>query len=389
MDDGAAPPLVLVHCGWPADAELACRALGALGCACRVVGGADELQALLGGGPTDLMLADASAGLGPLGTLLAALDAHPEAGDLPLVLLADAADAPLLAGVLARSLHATLLTKPVTQAQFEAAVRAGLRYRAGRREVRRLLAELEGRVAERTAALAEANAALWAEIAARAALSRQLATAQEDERRRIARDLHDQTGQLLAGLALAVRAVADAGPLPAPAAERLADVRRVADELGRQVHELAVRLRPTALDDLGLEAALGQLAAEWSARAGVPVDFQAAGLEAGRLPTEVETVLYRVVQEALTNVAKHARAQSVSVVISRHGGSATAVIEDDGVGSDPIVLDHRGGRLGLVGMRERVSLVGGQLDIETELGRGTAIIARVPLAEGERGDGRG
>jgi signal transduction histidine kinase len=214
---------------------------------------------------------------------------------------------------------------------------------------------------------------------------RKLASAQEDEQRRVARDLHDSVGQLLAGLSLAVKAVATAGPLPPAAADRLADVQRVADELGRQVHGLAGRLRPTALDDLGLETALGQLVGEWSARAGVPVDFQSSGLKDGRLPPEVETVLYRVVQEALTNVARHAwRApglpgSTVSVVVTRYEGTATVVIEDNGVGFDPESAGR--GRLGLVGMRERVVLAGGQLDVESTPGAGTTILARIPLRE--------
>jgi PAS domain S-box-containing protein len=243
-------------------------------------------------------------------------------------------------------------------------------------ELRDARDRLEELVAERTAALAAALASLEAEAARRADLARRLATAQEDERRRVARDLHDQTGQLLAGLALAVRAAETAGPLPPAAGERLAEVRRIADDLGRQVHALAVRLRPTALDDVGLEAALGQLVREWAARAGVPIDFETAGL-ADRLPAEAETVLYRVVQEALTNVAKHARATRVSVVVSRHAGTATAAVEDDGVGFDPEAAGA--GRLGLVGMRERVTLAGGELDVESAPGAGTTIIARLPI----------
>lgn len=153
--------------------------------------------------------------------------------------------------------------------------------------------------------------------AARADLQRRLTTAQEDERRRVARDLHDTTGQLLTALALGIRSIRDAGPLPDAANARLDHVQRLTDELARQVHELASRLRPTALDDLGLEAALRQHVANWSARTGIAADFQATGLGDERFPTEVETVLFRVVQEALTNVAKHAAARRVAVVLGR------------------------------------------------------------------------
>ena len=143
MDDPASIPLVLVHCGWPGDRELACRALGAMGVECRFSGEATDLSALIAEGRLDLVLADASGGHNPLEDLLNTLNAFPEARDLPIVLLANALDVPLLDDVITRQIHATLLAKPVARAQFEAAVRSGLRYSAGRRENRRLMAELE------------------------------------------------------------------------------------------------------------------------------------------------------------------------------------------------------------------------------------------------------
>jgi signal transduction histidine kinase len=213
--------------------------------------------------------------------------------------------------------------------------------------------------------------------AARRDLLRRLVTAQEDERGRVARELHDSVGQLLTALALAVRAARDAAPLPPPAEDRLADAERIAGDLGRAVHDLAVRLRPTALDDLGLEAAIAQQVAEWSARTGVPVDYQPHGLAAARLPPEAAAAVYRVVQEALTNVARHARATRVSVVVTRHDGHLTAAVEDDGVGFDPEAAGA--GRLGLVGIRERAALAGGELDIESTPGAGTTVLARLPV----------
>ena len=244
-------------------------------------------------------------------------------------------------------------------------------------ELRAARDELERRVAGRTAELTAALDALEVEMARRADLARRLATTQEDERRRVSRELHDSVGQLLAGLALAVQAVGSAGDLPPPAAGRLAEVQRVADALGKEAHALAVRLRPTSLDDLGLEAALGQLVAEWSARTGVRAALHAAGL--GRLPPEVETTIYRVVQEALTNVARHARPNQASVTVSRHAGVAAAVVEDDGVGFDPDTIPK--GRLGLLGMRERAELVGGGLDIESRPSSGTTVVVRIPVKE--------
>lgn len=220
----------------------------------------------------------------------------------------------------------------------------------------------------------------------RADLQRRLTTAQEDERRRVARDLHDTTGQLLTALALGIRAVRDAGPLTEAARARLDHVQGLTDELARQVHGLAGRLRPTALDDLGLEAAVRQLVADWSARTGVGAEFQAVGPLDPRFPPEVETVLFRVVQEALTNVARHAGAGRVAVVLGQSDGHAVAVVEDDGAGFEPGNGTPAAGpsgencvRLGLLGMRERVALAGGTLGIESTPGRGTTVLARVPI----------
>ena len=215
-------------------------------------------------------------------------------------------------------------------------------------------------------------------IAARADLLRRLVTAQEDERRRVARELHDSVGQLMSALALAVASVRHGEPLTSQTLSRLDVVQRVTDELGRTMHDLAVRLRPTALDDFGLKVALQSLINEWSQRTGVDVHFQSLGLDVIRFTSEVETALYRVIQEALTNITKHAAARLVSVVVERHSGNAIVVVEDDGVGFDPDSLATNG-RLGLLGMRERVTLVGGSLQIEAAPQAGTLIRVCVPI----------
>jgi signal transduction histidine kinase len=136
-----------------------------------------------------------------------------------------------------------------------------------------------------------------------------------------------------------------------------------------------------------LHAALHQYLEDWSARTGVEVQFQAAGLEAVRFPPEVETTLYRVVQEALTNVLRHAGARLVSVVLERHDGYAIAMVEDDGIGFDAEAA-AASGRLGLLGMQERLALAGGNLEVESNPGAGTAVIARVPLPD-TKGGGQG
>jgi len=261
-------------------------------------------------------------------------------------------------------------------------------------QIREAHHQLERRVNERTADLATANVSLKTEIgiresaeASRRELLQRLTTAQEDERRRIARDLHDQMGQHLTALGLGLKVVKDEHPEPSGSRNRLEKLQALTDLIGREVHQLALELRPTSLDDLGLHTALAHYTERWSAQSGVAIDFQSVGPDTGRLPEAVETVLYRVIQEALTNVLKHAKARRVSLVLQRFANQAVAVVEDDGVGFDTesmmaSVGDR--GRLGLLGMRERVALIDGTLTVESTPSRGTTVIARVPLPDGRR-----
>jgi signal transduction histidine kinase len=142
------------------------------------------------------------------------------------------------------------------------------------------------------------------------------------------------------------------------------------------VRRLAVELRPTALDDFGLAPALARLAATVGEQSGIQVDLENR-LGADRLPDEVETALYRIAQEGLTNIVKHAGAGRVSIVLTQKERAVIVVVEDDGVGFDPAAADEEG--LGIVGMRERVGLVGGRLFIESTTGAGTTLVAEVPL----------
>ncbi len=245
---------------------------------------------------------------------------------------------------------------------------------------------LEARVIERTADLARVNVALEGQInrSERAETSRRdlqgrLATAQEDERRRIARELHDQMGQYLTALGLGLKTMEDAAVWFPKTVGQFQHLRRLTDQIGREVHDLALEIRPTALDDFGLPTTLATYAEEWSERSGVAVDFHATGLDDGRLPATIETTLYRVVQEALTNVLRHAQAKRVSLVLQRTPLGVIAVIEDDGKGFESEQGTAVGGRLGLLGMRERLELVGGALTLESALGTGTTVIARIPL----------
>ncbi|AEB11109.1 histidine kinase [Marinithermus hydrothermalis DSM 14884] len=217
--------------------------------------------------------------------------------------------------------------------------------------------------------------ALKEKEAQRARLFKALLNAQEEERTRISRDLHDQVGQALTGIILGLEA-ALADPNPA----RLEGLKELAGMTLADVRRIALDLRPSVLDELGLEAALKRYTREVGERYGLEVEL-VARLPL-RLPPEMETVLYRVAQEALTNVVRHARAQRVSVVLTAHRDAVQLVVEDDGVGFDPRRVAST--RLGLAGMRERVELLGGQFRLESAPGAGTTVYARLPLKPGGR-----
>jgi signal transduction histidine kinase len=205
--------------------------------------------------------------------------------------------------------------------------------------------------------------------------------AQEAERARVARDLHDEIGQSLTSVLLGQRLLIDALDREDP---DLTDARKHADKVRalvanalQEVRQLAFDLRPTVLDDIGLVAAVRRLARELADRHGVPVDVRLEGLdEDSRFAAELETVVYRVVQEALTNVARHAAASRASVSIATGDGWLQAAVDDDGVGFQP--PPGRPASLGLAGMVERASLVGGRLAITSAPGAGTTVRLEVP-----------
>ncbi|HEX8671295.1 MAG TPA: sensor histidine kinase [Longimicrobium sp.] len=215
----------------------------------------------------------------------------------------------------------------------------------------------------------------------RNSLLRQLALAEEAERLRLSRELHDQMGQLVTALALGLRALQDGSP-SAEQSARIAELEKLADRIAREVQQLALDLRPPALDALGLPAALEGLLHEWSERTGIEADLQSIGVDGERFPHEVETMLYRVTQEGLTNVVKHSRATRVSLVIERRNGNLSVILEDNGDGFDletVLVSPEKTRRLGLRGMRERVARLGGTLDIESSPGTGTCLFIRAPV----------
>jgi signal transduction histidine kinase len=240
-----------------------------------------------------------------------------------------------------------------------------------------------GRLAESFNRMTDALAQAAAEQAERAQLRaefvNQVIAAQEEERKRIARELHDSTGQSLSSLLLGLRRLEEAADLES-LRERVADLREIVSASLEEVRRMAWELRPSALDDLGLVAALKRYAADYRERNGIEVDLIARGLDGERLPPEVETTVYRIVQEALTNVMRHAQAQNVSVLIDRREGKLLLVIEDDGVGFDPSsLIEGPGQRLGLYGMRERAELLGGKFTVESSEGQGTTLFVDLPL----------
>lgn len=213
-------------------------------------------------------------------------------------------------------------------------------------------------------------------------LLRRLVAAQEEERSRLSRELHDKMGQHLSALALNLElhrrsgmetAAADGGQL-----DRLSEL---TEKLSQEVRDLAWELRPPELDHLGLKEAIACYAEQWSRRSYVPVDFVSTGDTQVRLNPEAETALYRVCQEALTNVSKHAGAASVTLLLERSAGQTVLVVEDDGCGfeSEAFPAGTAGRRrLGLLGMKERIEFAGGSLSIESSRETGTTVVARVP-----------
>ncbi len=256
----------------------------------------------------------------------------------------------------------------------------------GQEALRRAHDELEERVRERTIELSTLNLSLRQEIEQRqraeeqrAQLFTRLVLAQEDERRRIARELHDQLGQQMTALRLTLETLktlaAERGELSVHV-EMLEDLTRQLDrDLAFRVWELT----PAALEDGGLAAALTEYARTWSKRLGIRAELRMTRATDGLLTSEMETTIYRFAQEALNNIAKHARADRVDIVLEHGQDHVSLIVEDNGVGFNPSAITTRRG-FGLRGMRERAALAGAECQIESAPGNGTTVILRVPVA---------
>jgi signal transduction histidine kinase len=214
----------------------------------------------------------------------------------------------------------------------------------------------------------------------RVRLLNKVMSAQEEERKRIARELHDETSQALTSLMVGLRIIENSASID-QARDKTSELRALAAQTLDEVHRLATELRPSLLDDLGLAAAIERYTQEYSTKMNINVDYHVSGVNKHGLSPEMEVAIYRIIQESLTNIAKHAAARNVSVVLMYRDSSLVATIEDDGRGFDinsvMASADKKG--LGLFGMYERASLIGGNLTVESQPGSGTTIFLEVPL----------
>lgn len=246
--------------------------------------------------------------------------------------------------------------------------------------------ELELRVFQRTKELGETNELLRQEIRHRKQSEKQrvnllhrIVSAQEAERKRIARDIHDQLGQRLTALRLKLASLRDlcaGGDLITARVERLQEIAALLDS---EVSFLASELRPSVLDDLGLEEALRAYAGEWAGHFDIRLSFHSNGLLGKRYGKEAETQIYRIAQEALNNVAKHSNAAEVTVMAEQTSEFLVLIVEDSGSGFAVDSGSMQSGKgLGLIGMRERAALIGAELEIESGPGKGTTVFLRLP-----------
>jgi len=245
-----------------------------------------------------------------------------------------------------------------------------------------------------TVALMEINETLQTEVSERqrvqrerGQLLRRIVFAQEEERARIAREMHDQFGQQLTVLNLKLDALKKDCGDDTKLCDQVQILQALTKQLDADVDNLVWEMRPMALDDLGLEAALNSYVQNWSMHIGIPVEFHSTAIDRDRLSIDIETVLYRIAQEALNNVAKHAHATNVAVVLEQRADQVFLIVEDNGAGFDLQTVLQAGEKgLGLIGMRERAALVAGTIEIESQPDSGTTIVVRIPVPEQAKED---
>ena len=261
------------------------------------------------------------------------------------------------------------IARPIENRELLARVQTLLRQQQARTELRRANDELEHHVQERTAELARANATLRA-------MSLRLVEVQEKERRFLARELHDEAGQVLTGLKMVV----DRALLEAPESMRphLKEAVSLIADLISRVRSLSLELRPQMLDDLGLVVALDWLFKRYTQQTNIRVDFRRTALSE-RLPALLETAVFRIAQEALTNVARHARVSEVTVRLWVDSERVGLQVEDKGAGLDVDAALAARNSTGLSGMKERAELLGGEFTLESKPGQVTRLTVELPL----------
>lgn len=237
----------------------------------------------------------------------------------------------------------------------------------------------KGKISNCSAVFRDVSAEIQNEKDMRAYLTR-LVDIQEKERARIAQELHDGTGQHLAAVGLALGAIINNYDQTIAIEKKLENLQSMITELSKEIHNVAWELRPPSLDKHGLVPALKHYTEIWANRTGIQVEFLATGIDSLRASSTVETALFRIVQESFTNIAKHANASKVNVILQQHKNEIHLVVEDNGEGfTSENDQECSGQSMGLSGMKERANLAGGNFQIESSHGHGTAIFVRVPF----------
>jgi len=306
----------------------------------------------------------------------------------------------IIAGLMSENPHHIPLWVPISNRAFSIwAMWVPVWYFRQRRDhellLQRMNTELEARVWDRTQQLAMVNEALVAEITERirterslkfsrrelTRLASQLIQAQEEERRRISRDLHDDINQRLALLSIELEGIQRQRPAPTPPVAHA--IRSISDrvtELSEDVRHLAYHYHPSILDDLGLAIALRQLVEEIGSRNHLETRITCHDMPK-TVSSDIATCLYRIAQESLSNVVRHAKASRIEVALTQSSMGLLFTIADNGVGFPPEPRRTESGGLGLLSMKERVALIGGTLTIDSGIGAGTKVQASIPLME--------